>query len=162
MAKYKLTENGVFDTENNLSIPNAPDNRHWREYQEWAAAGNVPDPIETVGEAKARRKTQLNEEREAALVSGVAYNGYTFDTDERSRSNVVGTVGAINAGIPLPTGFTWRTSDNQDVPMTEAQMVELAGLLLEHVNTTYAKSWQLKAQVDDAASIDEVDAVVWT
>lgn len=45
--KYKLQENGVFDTEENLSIPNSSFNRHWIEYQEWLGAGNTPDPFES-------------------------------------------------------------------------------------------------------------------
>jgi hypothetical protein len=44
--KYKLTEDGVIDTETGASIPNAEGNRHWREYQEWLAAGNTPDPAD--------------------------------------------------------------------------------------------------------------------
>lgn len=52
MAKYKLTENGVFDTERKLSIPNAPGNRHWREYQEWLAEGNTPDPMYSLDELR--------------------------------------------------------------------------------------------------------------
>jgi hypothetical protein len=44
MAKYKISGNGVMDTERNLCIPNSEDNRHWREYQEWLGQGNTPDP----------------------------------------------------------------------------------------------------------------------
>ena len=46
MAKYKLTETGVLDTETGVYIPNASDNRHWQEYQEWLSGSpsNVPDP----------------------------------------------------------------------------------------------------------------------
>ena len=43
MAKYKLTDNGVYDTEVGVDIPNDPKNRHWQEYQEWLGGPNVPD-----------------------------------------------------------------------------------------------------------------------
>ena len=46
MAKYKLVDNGVLDTETGAYIPNAEGNRHWQEYQEWLAAGNTPDPAD--------------------------------------------------------------------------------------------------------------------
>lgn len=42
MKRYKLTEHGVIDTKNGMSIPDAPGNRHWKEYQEWLAEGNEP------------------------------------------------------------------------------------------------------------------------
>ena len=44
MAKYQLLANGVLDTEEGWSIPNAPGNRHWKEFQVWLAYGNTPDP----------------------------------------------------------------------------------------------------------------------
>lgn len=46
MAKYKLTASAatVHDTETGEFIPDDPANRHWRSYQEWLAAGNIPDP----------------------------------------------------------------------------------------------------------------------
>jgi hypothetical protein len=44
MAKYKLSGNGVKDNETGACIPNSNANRHWKEYQEWVAEGNTPDP----------------------------------------------------------------------------------------------------------------------
>ena len=45
MAKYKLSRDGnsVVDTEENITIPIAPGNRHYQEYREWLSQGNVPD-----------------------------------------------------------------------------------------------------------------------
>jgi hypothetical protein len=53
MERYKLNDGGVIDVENNRSIPNDPDNRHWVEYQEWVGAGNKPDPAFTQEELDA-------------------------------------------------------------------------------------------------------------
>ena len=36
MAKYKISGDGVQDTETGAFIPNAPGNRHWQEYLTWA------------------------------------------------------------------------------------------------------------------------------
>lgn len=46
MARFRLVRGGVIDTENARFVPDAPGNRHWREYQEWLAEGNTPDPAE--------------------------------------------------------------------------------------------------------------------
>jgi hypothetical protein len=48
MAKYKLIENGVFDTETGANIPDDAGNRHWVEYQEWLAEPNTPDPADVI------------------------------------------------------------------------------------------------------------------
>lgn len=37
-------ETGVLDTDRNRVIPETVENRHWREYLDWVAAGNTPDP----------------------------------------------------------------------------------------------------------------------
>ena len=45
MADYQLTAtDAVIRTKDNASIPNDPANRDWIEYQDWIAAGGVPDP----------------------------------------------------------------------------------------------------------------------
>lgn len=46
MEKYRLTKNGVLNTETGASIPNHSNNRHWQEYQRWLVEGNTPDPVE--------------------------------------------------------------------------------------------------------------------
>lgn len=45
---YKLVHNwgGVIRLADNRSIPPNPDNPYWREYQEWLALGNTPDPAD--------------------------------------------------------------------------------------------------------------------
>ena len=78
MARYKLNINGdgvlTFDPKGeypdewNIHIPESMDNRHWREYQEWLAEGNTPDPAETSEEKKTRLLGELRSKRHARLV----------------------------------------------------------------------------------------------
>lgn len=44
MAKYKLSDNGVFDTEREAWIPEDIGNYDWVVYQDWVDAGNTADP----------------------------------------------------------------------------------------------------------------------
>jgi hypothetical protein len=46
MSDYQLTatEATVIRTADQAHIPNDPANRDWQEYQDWLAAGGVPDP----------------------------------------------------------------------------------------------------------------------
>ena len=46
MARYKLLQDGVYDTERKWTVPNDPDNKHWQEYLVWVAIGNTPDPAD--------------------------------------------------------------------------------------------------------------------
>ena len=46
MAEYQLNEGGgVILKAYNMVIPEEPRNRNWREYQQWLAEGNTPDPV---------------------------------------------------------------------------------------------------------------------
>ena len=71
--KYKLQENGVYDTETGQSIPNSTDNRHWNLYLEWLTEStgeppelNLPDPEFTAQEIDDRalldKKQELKDE----------------------------------------------------------------------------------------------------
>ena len=61
MAKYKISGDGVKDTETGGCIPNADGNRHWKQYQLWlegkdalgfdmGTGPNTPDPEFTQAE----------------------------------------------------------------------------------------------------------------
>lgn len=46
MPNYKLTDSGVLRLTDGAHIPNDPGNRDWREYQDWLAEGNMPNPAD--------------------------------------------------------------------------------------------------------------------
>ena len=84
MSDYILSESGVIRTSDNASIPDDDGNRDWREYLEWLADGNTPDPIpemmvdpniaetETIKLAAKNKLVSLGlTEPEAATVAGV-------------------------------------------------------------------------------------------
>lgn len=98
----------------------------------------------------------INYLREQRLLQPVEYNGNRFDTDDRSRSNVIGVALQIQAGGELPDSFTWRSTDNIDVPFAAADVIALGLLIGQSVQQTYAWSWAVKAQIDDAADIDQI------
>lgn len=118
-----------------------------------------PEP--TLDELKATKKREIETARDAAIDAGVSYSGYAWQTDKQARENITGTLTAVVAGVPLPADFTWRTEDNQDVPMDAAGLTALAGTVLAHVNTQYQQSWTRKAEIDAAADAAAVVAVVW-
>lgn len=65
MAKYKLTEIGVYDTELEKDIPDNVENRYWKAYLLWAES-NTADPIDTLSlsEIKSNAKKEIDETAE--------------------------------------------------------------------------------------------------
>ena len=124
----------------------------------------VPPSVEqqTLDQAKEHRKRALNSEREILLDSAtVEYNSVTYDADSRSIDNINGTLTAIQAGITVAEPITWRAADNTNQSLTHAQLTELAGLMFANVQSVYQTSWDKKAAVDAASTVEDVQAVVW-
>lgn len=46
--RYKLLSPGILliSSQGTLAIPEDPNNRHYQEFLEWVAAGNVPEPAD--------------------------------------------------------------------------------------------------------------------
>ena len=66
MAKYKISGDGVLDTETGAHIPNASGNRHWQEYLVWAQ-DSTADPEFTQQELDDAAWVTLRDERNVLL-----------------------------------------------------------------------------------------------
>lgn len=91
-----------------------------------------------------RQRQAIDRARDAAIEAGVTFDGHLYDSDQRSRDNLTGAVAAFSAGVPVPEGFTWRTADNQNVPMTLESLRGLAAAMLAHVDAQYRAAWAAK------------------
>lgn len=107
-------------------------------------------------QTKQRKLDEINAATLAAIDAGFEHQGHVYDSDARSQTNIIGTANAFNAGVPLPEGFTWRTQANDNVPIDGPGVVALGAALLSHVNGCYALSWQLKTEVEDATTPEEL------
>lgn len=126
-----------------------------------------PTEAEQLASAKTAKSKEINAARLAAIESGVHWGGYVWDSDETSRGNLTGAVSGYQAGLlssASETGcvITWRTSDNQDIPLTGEDLLALSGAMLAHVNEQYLASWTLKNQVDTAETVEAVKAITWS
>lgn len=111
-----------------------------------------------IEDVKVDKWNQINVYREVVLNRGLWYLGYLWNTDERSRANITGVTAGLAAGIPLPSDFTWRDMNNNNVPFTPTNTVTLAGLTMQYVNLVYNASWAMKTEVDAMTSVEEIDA----
>lgn len=97
---------------------------------------------------KERLKEAVNNTRSFKLNNGFDYDGHTYDSDAASVTNITGKVLSVFIGITLEPEFTWRTKDNQDVPMDEEDIVALGEALMGFRTSLYVTSWQHKAAID--------------
>ena len=106
------------------------------------------DPSASVATQKIAMCAKVNQIRTIKLALPVTYNGHRFDSDEAAISNLNGMCAVIGVGIPVPQGFTWRSTDNVNVPMTAQQLVGLVGAMMVYRSACYQNSWALKAAIN--------------
>jgi hypothetical protein len=120
----------------------------------------IPPPG-SLAYAKKRAKETINNIRNYKLSLPVIYDNNYYDADTRSQFNLASIVSAGNVNIPLPNNFMWRTSDNQNIPFNRQQLVELSATMINNTNTIYQESWQKKALIDAATTVEEVENITW-
>lgn len=114
MAKYKISGDGYFDTEENLSIPNDEGNRHYQMVQEWIGEGNTPDPEFTAQEITDNAWAELRGTRDVILKSidfmvlQDVYAGFTAQ-EQTDLTTYRQALRDLPANTVDPTDVTWPT-----------------------------------------------------
>ncbi len=111
MAKYKLTDNGVHDTEDNIFIPNHEGNRHWQIYLTWVGLGNTADPMDVVplDDVKTIAKGEVDGEAERTRLRYITNGaGQAMAYQEKSEE----AADYIAAGYPADlTGYPFMQAE---------------------------------------------------
>jgi hypothetical protein len=116
-----------------------------------------PHPQAVLAVAKAEKKARIEAERDAQCEQPVQALGRTWDADKRSQELLTAAITLAQAGGPLPP--VWRDYDNNNVPITSlADLLAIANAISAQTQAAYAQSWERKAMVDAAQTLDEVEA----
>jgi hypothetical protein len=116
-----------------------------------------PHPQAVLAVAKAEKKARIEAERDAQCEQSVQVLGHTWDADKRSQELLTTAIALAQAGGPLPS--VWRNRDNNNVPITSiADLLAIANAIAAQTQAAYARSWERKAMVDAAQTLDEVEA----
>ena len=107
----------------------------------------------------------INNERDKMRSEGFHCNGYTYDSDMISLINVIGKMVELLIAVTIEKKpleeiepFIWRTKDNQDVPHTISEFVDVFKSLAEYGTTLYITSWLKKKNLmENINTLDEVD-----
>jgi len=177
--KYKLQgadeTNGVLDTENGMSIPNATGNRHWSEYLQWKLGNDAngtplagtpgvqaPDSQYTLAELRTNKKLELKSACSADLESGFVSDAlgtdYTYESTLKDQTNISG---AAQAGITVDFTVIDGADNKLRVSHNTTQMNQVfsdgVAIMQTKKNTLYV----LLGNVDSAADEAAVAAIVW-
>lgn len=113
------------------------------------------EPLEVI---KQRKIAELKYQRDIAEVTPIAYNGHSFDYDDKARDRINAAIIALELQGEGAT-IDWTTADNQDVKVTANDLRMVIAAVAVRSNTLHTAYRVAKAQVEAAGSAEEVDVV---
>lgn len=111
-----------------------------------------PETYMSLAEYLEYKQGLVNEYRDNLINQGYTWNGYRFDTNETARQNITSVTTAISNGIQLPSNYVWRSADNENVPMTEQDLISLGATIMDWVTEIYGVSWYHKDTMEAIAN----------
>lgn len=119
------------------------------------------DAAAKLADAKTELRARINAERDRQETLPFTYLGKRFDADERSVSRIMGAVQAAQAALAAGAPFSvdWACADNTTLTLDAQQMLALQVALAQRVRAVHMHARALKADVDAAASLDDLAAI---
>ncbi len=113
------------------------------------------EPLENV---KQRKILMLKRQRDTAEVAPIAYNGHSFDYDDKARDRINAAIIALSLQGEGAT-IDWTTADNQDVKVTANDLRMVIAAVAVRSNKLHTAYRAAKAQVERCATAAELEAI---
>lgn len=111
--------------------------------------------------AKEFKKDEIDKAKNNAIEGGVSYKDKIFQSAEKDRNLLTSTVSLFAITKQLPEGFVWISKDNEVVPFTLEELIELGGIMANSVNTNTIKARTIKDKVEQAQTLEEIQSIKW-
>lgn len=146
-----------------VPMPQRPDEHHVFDY----AAGQWTDP-RTLADHQAAALRDCGAELTRRLYRPITVGGVPFDADPISRDRITGMILRLQQGRGLPPGWLgWRDADNamhwsaDSAGQVLASLEALSGAIENREQALLITGWTLKAQIEQATTVEQVQAVAW-
>ena len=159
--RYALYKAGVFQRHQYFDTP--PEPLAAEKQMEWVADSEVPPAPLTLEQRKALRREYVNALRAEKETAGFPYLGHVFDSDQRSADRLQVAALAAHTALAMgqPFNVDWVAADNVAVPLDAAGVMGLLGAFASYGLALHETAQVLKAQINAAATAEEVEAIVW-
>jgi hypothetical protein len=144
-----------------LSADAALRTQYWSDSAGTMSYGDVMVAINGLASMQQAQITTFSTSYQAALQVPIAYMGTTFEADASSQIVVAHSMMVYAVEGATPAGFYFVDVNNNQVPMTLAQLQGLGSAIADSYWTVFQKWTALKAQVLAATTLAEVQAVTW-
>lgn len=122
----------------------------------------------TLADHKAAALRDCGAELTRRLYLPITVGGAPFDADPISRDRITGMILRLQQGRGLPPGWLgWRDADNamhwsaDSAGQVLASLEALSGAIENREQALLITGWTLKAQIEQATTVEEVQAIAW-
>ena len=118
----------------------------------------------SVTEAKASKRAQINAWRLEANRTTFPFDGKQIACDELSRGDIDFIQGYVSRNAALPAGFpgAWKAVDNTYILVPDvATWDSIFNAMGAQGTSNFMYAQSLKAQLEAAQTLEEIDAIVW-
>ena len=115
-------------------------------------------PSQTLESVKADKLAQIAQWRYGREIAGVVIDGALISTDRESQAKLSAAYSSLKDG--LLSSINWKTQSGSFVVLDAQSIGAVAGAVAQHVQSCFDAEMALVAQVNTAASIEAVNAVV--
>ncbi|ECL2361680.1 DUF4376 domain-containing protein [Campylobacter jejuni] len=145
-----------------LSLESIRDNFEWAlthpYLNGWLENADASEALEVKKELK---KREITKNRDEAINGGVEYNGKVFQSSEKDRNLLTSTISLFSITKQVPEGFKWIAKDNEAVSFSLEDLIALGGVMVNAVNASMIKARNLKDQIEQATSLEELNLITW-
>lgn len=121
---------------------------------EYLECVEVVIPLE---EIKDNKIAELKAARDNEELSPVSYGGYLWDFDTYAQMRINGAITVLGTAT-----VTWTSADNEEIRQVSANDLRgVVGAAALRSNELHVKYRELKTSVENAETVEEVEAVVW-
>lgn len=113
------------------------------------------EPIENV---KQRKIMELKRQRDTAEVAPIAYNGHSFDYDDKARDRINAAIIALSLQGEGAT-IDWTTADNQDVKVTANDLRMVIAAVAVRSNALHTAYRAAKEKVEAAQNKADIEKI---
>lgn len=113
------------------------------------------EPLENI---KQRKILMLKRQRDTAEVEPIAYNGHSFDYDDKARDRINAAIIALSLQGE-GASIDWTTADNQDVKVTANDLRMVIAAVAVRSNALHTAYRKAKEQVEAAQNKTDIEKI---
>lgn len=121
----------------------------------------IPVVEKTLEQCKLDKRAEINRYRNETEQGGFEYMGKMFDSDVISCIRIQGAAQLASQYNSEDININWTSQDNEIVSLSGSEIIGLSNALAMWSDKCHEKATELKKQVDNAQSKEELDNIIW-